>query len=335
MTERTAVVAAFIHRLMIQFAGMLIAVVEAAPGAVLQGRTLVKLAVFNELVRNERQFGVGPMTADPSHLTTCRTRLHMQRSEHRRIVAGGILIGLIAGAVCGQPRAAEAPAAAGWRSLFDGERLGDWRVTAFGGEGEVEVVEGAIRIGMGADLSGITWQGEFPEQSYEIALEARRVDGNDFFCGLTFPVGDDACSLILGGWGGAVTGLSSIDGHDAADNGTTQVRAYETNQWYDVVVRVTPPAEDRTPADDVQAADIEVVERITQVLIVSSGPGREYQFLRNLLHRDRTFAVDVLLGTATSGVAQDARRMLDAFPASDEALAAYDAIVAIDPDWRL
>lgn len=164
----------------------------------------------------------------------------MKRSEHRRIVAACIWIGLIAAAINGQPQAADTPAAGGWRSLFDGERLGDWKVTAFGGEGEVGVVEGAIRIGMGADLSGITWQGEFPEQSYEIALEARRVDGNDFFCGLTFPVGDDACSLILGGWGGAVTGLSSIDGHDAADNGTTQVKAYETDRWYDVVVRVTP-----------------------------------------------------------------------------------------------
>ena len=163
----------------------------------------------------------------------------MTRLDRRRIVAAGMVIGLTAVAVA-LAQAAEAPAAAGWRPLFDGERLGDWKATAFGGEGEVEVVDGAIRIGMGADLSGITWQGEFPEQSYEIALEARRVDGNDFFCGLTFPVGDDACSLILGGWGGAVTGLSSIDGHDAADNGTTQVKAYEAGRWYDVVVRVTP-----------------------------------------------------------------------------------------------
>ena len=35
-----------------------VAVVKAAPGAVLQGRTLEKLAAFNELLRNERQFGV-------------------------------------------------------------------------------------------------------------------------------------------------------------------------------------------------------------------------------------------------------------------------------------
>lgn len=34
-----------------------LAAVKAAPGAVLQGRTLVKLVAFNEMVRHERQFG--------------------------------------------------------------------------------------------------------------------------------------------------------------------------------------------------------------------------------------------------------------------------------------
>lgn len=129
-----------------------------------------------------------------------------------------------------------------WRPLFDGKGLDGWRATSFGGEGEVEVVGDAIRIGMGADLSGITWEGDFPKQSYELSLEARRVEGNDFFCGLTFPVGDAFCSLILGGWGGAVTGLSSIDGFDAAHNDTTLVRDYAARRWYAVTLRVTPEA---------------------------------------------------------------------------------------------
>jgi hypothetical protein len=129
-----------------------------------------------------------------------------------------------------------------WRPLFDGAALGEWKPTPFGGEGDVEIVDGAIRIGMGSDLSGITFTGECPRQSYEIALEARRVDGNDFFCGLTFPVADDTCSLILGGWGGAVTGLSSIDGQDAAHNDTTQYHEYEQGRWYAVTLRVTPGA---------------------------------------------------------------------------------------------
>ena len=36
---------------------------------------------------------------------------------------------------------------------------------------------------------------------YELRLEAKRVEGGDFFCGLTFPVGKEYCTLILGGWG--------------------------------------------------------------------------------------------------------------------------------------
>ena len=127
-----------------------------------------------------------------------------------------------------------------WRSLFDGKVLGAWRPTSFGGGGDVEVEEDAIRIGMGADLSGITWTGEVPRQGYELALDAQRADGNDFFCGLTFPVGEDPCSLIVGGWGGGLVGLSSIDGQDAAHNDTTSFHEFKRGAWYAIRVRVTP-----------------------------------------------------------------------------------------------
>jgi len=142
--------------------------------------------------------------------------------------------------------AALAPATGGaeppvdWRPLFDGKELGQWKPTPFGGEGDVTVADGVLRIAMGADLSGVTWKGDFPKQNFEIALEARRVDGSDFFCGLTFPVGTSSCSLIVGGWGGGVVGLSSIDGEDAANNATTKVFSFTADRWYDVRVRVTP-----------------------------------------------------------------------------------------------
>jgi hypothetical protein len=132
------------------------------------------------------------------------------------------------------------PVAIAWTTLSDGEAADEWRSTPFGGEGDVEIAEGVIRVGMGADLTGVTWTGEFPRQAFELALEARRIDGHDFFCGLTFPVGDEACSLILGGWGGGVVGLSSIDGQDAAHNDTTLFRHFEKGRWYAVLVRVTP-----------------------------------------------------------------------------------------------
>lgn len=91
---------------------------------------------------------------------------------------------------------------------------------------------------MGDPLSGITWQGDFPQENYELSLEAKRVEGFDFFCGLTFPVGKDSCSLILGGWGGGLVGLSSIDGLDASENDTNQYLEFDDNRWYAVRVRV-------------------------------------------------------------------------------------------------
>ena len=130
-------------------------------------------------------------------------------------------------------------AAGAWISLFDGKELGKWKSTPFGGEGEVTVEDGQIILPMGNDMTGITWQGELPMTGYEISAEAMRIDGHDFFCGLTFPAGADPCSLILGGWGGSVSGLSNIDGRDASDNQTTKVISYKNGQWYRVKLRVT------------------------------------------------------------------------------------------------
>jgi hypothetical protein len=142
--------------------------------------------------------------------------------------------GLTLGQNSGENSAVEA-----WMSLFDGKELGKWKSTPFGGEGEVAVEDGQIILPMGNDMTGITWQGEFPRTSYEVSAEAMKIDGHDFFCGLTFPVGADPCSLILGGWGGSVSGLSNIDGRDASDNQTTKVISYQNNEWYRVKLRVT------------------------------------------------------------------------------------------------
>lgn len=132
-------------------------------------------------------------------------------------------------------------AQAGAQSLFDGKTLAGWQTTRFIGGGTVKVEDGQIVLEAGNDLTGITWAGAaLPTTSYELTLQARRVEGSDFFAGVTFPVGDSHCSLILGGWGGSVIGLSSINGMDASENETSQSMTFEQGRWYGVRIRVTP-----------------------------------------------------------------------------------------------
>jgi hypothetical protein len=117
---------------------------------------------------------------------------------------------------------------------------GSWVQSRFGGDGELKIAAGVMSLGFGDPLTGVRWEGEFPRQQYEISLEARRTAGFDFFCGLTVPVGKERCSLILGGWGGSLVGISSIGGEDAAHNETMLIREFEQNRWYQVRMRVTP-----------------------------------------------------------------------------------------------
>jgi len=123
--------------------------------------------------------------------------------------------------------------------LFDGKTLDGWEITDFGTQGPVSVSGGKIIIGMGDGCSGITWKRDFPTVDYEVTLEAMRMDGHDFFCGMTFPVGKSPCTLIVGGWGGMVVGLSSIDGMDASENETMTLKQFENDRWYRIRLRVT------------------------------------------------------------------------------------------------
>ena len=76
-----------------------------------------------------------------------------------------------------------------------------------------------------------------------------------------------------------------------------------------------------------------IYDRPVQMLIIAGGPGRDYQFVRNMLHRHSGFEVDVWLQTGVVGISQDSRNLLFDFPATRTDLYAYDAILAFDADF--
>ena len=131
-------------------------------------------------------------------------------------------------------------AADAWQTLFDGKSLAGWKETAFPRKGAVSVAEGRILLGAGAPLTGITYTGPFPRTNYEVRYEAMRVAGGDFFASLTFPVGDSFATFVLGGWGGDIIGVSSIDGWNASENETRNYFTFEDGKWYPIRVAVAP-----------------------------------------------------------------------------------------------
>lgn len=139
--------------------------------------------------------------------------------------------------------AGEAPGA--WQPLYDGKTLGAWKTTPFKEHGDVKVESGTIQLGAGKPMTGITWAGTFPKTDYEIRFEGARLQGGDFFASLTFPVQESFCTWVLGGWGGDIVGLSSIDGWDASDNETRKYFTFERGRWYSLRLQVT---EDRIMA---------------------------------------------------------------------------------------
>ena len=163
------------------------------------------------------------------------------------------------GAAAAKPAAAE-------KSLFDGKTLIGWKDSGFAGAGEVTVEPNfkgqgpVIRIDAGQSLSGLTFTNAVPKTNFEITLEALKVQGNDFFVGLTFPVGEAHATLVLGGWGGATTGISSIDGLDASENDTTKFLGYEKDKWFRIRMKVTP-AKLETWINDEKVVDQDLKDR--------------------------------------------------------------------------
>lgn len=134
-----------------------------------------------------------------------------------------LMLGGFAAAGCGRKKVATADSP--WTDM-----RGEWQWMS---GGEVENDE-PLTIGWGESLTAVKWQGEVPKPPFELKLMAKRVNGTDFFCAVTFPVrdGGEHVTLVIGGWGGGLVGISSIDGKDASENETMSVHKFETDVFY-------------------------------------------------------------------------------------------------------
>ncbi|MFO0910710.1 MAG: DUF1080 domain-containing protein [Isosphaeraceae bacterium] len=127
--------------------------------------------------------------------------------------------------------------------LFDGKTLDGWKRTGFLDAGVVKVDDGAIVMAPGGSMTGITsTRNDLFTTNYELTYEARRLEGRDFFAAATFPVGKSFLTFVNGGWGGTVTGLSSLDGADASENETQTAVDYKTGIWHRFKIHVSGKA---------------------------------------------------------------------------------------------
>jgi hypothetical protein len=136
---------------------------------------------------------------------------------------------------CGPPRRAE------W-SLLTPEFEGAWRAAGISQEGKVVIEDGEITLHAGEPMTGVRFEAwtsaTLPVTRYVIEYEAMRVEGNDFFGTVTFPVNDTHATLIVGGWGGTLVGVSSIDDMDASENNTRGNSFFENKRWHKVRIEV-------------------------------------------------------------------------------------------------
>lgn len=101
---------------------------------------------------------------------------------------------------------------------------------------------GVLVLERGEPFTVVKYEGKAPMllDEYEISWEAMRVEGNDFFAALTFPVGskEKCATFVTGGWGGWTVGVSSIGHQFANENETTGSMEFEPKRWYKFTLQV-------------------------------------------------------------------------------------------------
>jgi hypothetical protein len=273
-----------------------------------------------------------PADADDAQLTAADwpARLQPQQVETRlgeslqellrQIAVGRTLSGVVVISDGGQNAGVE-PAAARDRALQTKTRL---ITVAVGGTNQPQNVQIAdvqsptdVQLGDKFDLS-VFLQGQgLPQGTVQLELSsAMEADGENFQA-----VAQQSLDLAEGAQ--LTEARMSLQ--------PTAVGAWQYR------LKVTPPAGVRefNDLDNQQIVRVNVFDRPTKVLLLAGGPMRDYQFVRNLLYRHKSFDVDVLLQTAGPGTSQESDELLVRFPESREQLYEYDLVLAFDPDWRL
>lgn len=158
----------------------------------------------------------------------------------RRLADRGLCFCLLAVVVC-SVSACRPPAPSQWK-LLGSDLAHAWKRSGIAGEGSFTILRGDIRLEPGQPMTGArfdAWQTyKLPVTRYAIDYDAMRVAGNDFFGTVTFPVNETHVSLIIGGWGGTLVGISSIDDMDASENNTRGNAYFKNNVWYKVRIEV-------------------------------------------------------------------------------------------------
>jgi len=130
-----------------------------------------------------------------------------------------------------------------WR-LLEAPLLQHWQSAGIEGEGSIAIAANEITLGPGQPMTGVKFKAwsdlKLPLIDYAIEFEAMRVDGQDFFAGITLPIRsiDTCATLVVGGWGGGLVGISSIDEQNANENSTRSEQRFLNGQWYRFRVEV-------------------------------------------------------------------------------------------------
>ena len=101
---------------------------------------------------------------------------------------------------------------------------------------------------------------------------------------------------------------------------------------FEYVLEVEQLAEEDQTADNAERRTVRVRKEQIKVLLVQSGPSWEFRRLKDMLERESTIELDVVLQEADRGYSEVDESALSVFPVRREDLFAYDAILFGDVD---